>query len=260
MNKVVVSLYDYTGEAVRPWAEAGYQCLCLDIQHPTGGGSIDPGDYYPETGGAIWKIHWDRAWLPEKTIDLITSKARGPIVMGFAFPVCTDLAASGARHWKAKAERDPHFQRTAAVYAIEAAHILDQLTSSWMIENPNGALSTLWRKWDHSFDPYQYGGYLEPGAHPRWPEYIPSQDAYTKRTNLWVGKGFVMPTERPVEPVKVTITKRDGTTTTGSPQWAMLGGKSMRTKNIRSATPRGFARAVFEINHKHIEVAELLAS
>jgi hypothetical protein len=27
-----------------------------------------------------------------------------------------------------------------------------------------------------------------------------------------------------------------------------LGGKSMRTKNIRSATPRGFARAVYEAN------------
>lgn len=29
----------------------------------------------------------------------------------------------------------------------------------------------------------------------------------------------------------------------------MLGGKSDRTKNIRSATPRGFARAVFEANN-----------
>ena len=33
MNKVVLSLYDYTGVAVKPWAEAGYQCYCFDIQH-----------------------------------------------------------------------------------------------------------------------------------------------------------------------------------------------------------------------------------
>lgn len=29
----VISLYDFTGEAVRPWAEAGYKCYCYDIQH-----------------------------------------------------------------------------------------------------------------------------------------------------------------------------------------------------------------------------------
>ena len=31
------------------------------------------------------------------------------------------------------------------------------------------------------------------------------------------------------------------------PAWK-LGGKSLRTKNIRSATPRGFAKAVFAAN------------
>lgn len=249
MNKAVISLYDYTGEAVRPWAEAGYQCLCLDIQHPVGGGHIEQGDYYPETGGAIWKIHWDRDWTIERTIKMIEEKARGPIVAGFAFPVCTDLASSGARHWGDKADRDPSFQVTAAWHARRAAVILDAFTGNWLIENPNGALTRLWRKWDHTFDPCEYGGYLPEGPHPRWPEYIPSQDAYTKRTNLWCGSEFIMPERKPVEPIKVTFTKRDGSVTTGSPQWAKLGGKSMKTKNIRSATPRGFARAVFEANH-----------
>ena len=28
----VISLYDFTGEALRPWAEAGYQCFAYDIQ------------------------------------------------------------------------------------------------------------------------------------------------------------------------------------------------------------------------------------
>ena len=35
-----------------------------------------------------------------------------------------------------------------------------------------------------------------------------------------------------------------------SQQHLKLGGKSQRTKDIRSATPRGFARAVFEANVK----------
>ena len=40
----------------------------------------------------------------------------------------------------------------------------------------------------------------------------------------------------------------------GAPIWGYsdqhkkLGGKSLKTKNIRSATPRGFAKAVFEFN------------
>ena len=32
-DKIVLSLYDYTGEALKPWAEAGYTCLAFDIQH-----------------------------------------------------------------------------------------------------------------------------------------------------------------------------------------------------------------------------------
>jgi hypothetical protein len=32
---IIISLYDYTGEAVRPWAEQGYMCYCYDIQHPS---------------------------------------------------------------------------------------------------------------------------------------------------------------------------------------------------------------------------------
>ena len=32
-RKYVISLYDYTGEALKPWAEAGYHCFAYDIQH-----------------------------------------------------------------------------------------------------------------------------------------------------------------------------------------------------------------------------------
>ena len=36
MKNVVISLYDFTGVAVRPWAEEGYECYCFDIQHEGG--------------------------------------------------------------------------------------------------------------------------------------------------------------------------------------------------------------------------------
>ena len=29
-----VSLFDLTGNILKPWAEAGYECYALDIQHP----------------------------------------------------------------------------------------------------------------------------------------------------------------------------------------------------------------------------------
>ena len=62
-------------------------------------------------------------------------------------------------------------------------------------------------------------------------------DAYTKRTLLW-GE-FTLPQKTPVEPVRVC--------SQGS--WIQkLGGKSARTKMLRSMTPAGFARAFFEAN------------
>ena len=29
----IVSLFDYTGEALKPWAEVGFECFAYDIQH-----------------------------------------------------------------------------------------------------------------------------------------------------------------------------------------------------------------------------------
>ena len=37
---IVMSLYDLTGKFVEPWAKAGYDCYCVDIQHPKGTTSI----------------------------------------------------------------------------------------------------------------------------------------------------------------------------------------------------------------------------
>ena len=53
-----------------------------------------------------------------------------------------------------------------------------------------------------------------------------------------------MPEARPVEPEK--FQDRNGLNYSAL-HWK-LGGKSLRTKNIRSATPRGFAQAVFAAN------------
>jgi len=229
---IVLSLYDFTGEALKPWAEAGYDCYAFDIQHPVEG----------RTEGNIHYRHAD-LHKPETLAQLTEEFGNnGPLVVfGMAFPVCTDMAVSGASHFKSKAERDPEFQTKAVNYAVMCADLFESLGVPYFIENPVSVLATKWRKPDHNFHPYEYGGYIpdDQAEHPRWPEYIAARDAYPKKTCLWTGNGFNMPECKPVAVPKGYST-----------QHMKLGGKSQRTKDIRSATPRGFAAAVYEANRK----------
>ena len=229
----VISLYDYTGEALKPWAEAGYTCHAFDIQHDEAS-LID----FFEGGGSI---SFRKADLHDhKNLNAIHSTfADKPVAFGMAFPVCTDMAVSGAAWFKKKAEVDPFFQEAAVSYAIWCDRLFNSLHVPYFIENPVSVLATKWRKPDHTFHPYEYGGYIakNDARHPRWPDYIADRDAYPKKTCLWTGNGFVMPPKVPVEPE-----------TGHSRQHLKLGGKSAKTKNIRSATPRGFAIAVMAAN------------
>lgn len=231
---LVISLYDYTGEAVKPWAKAGYECHCYDIQHDN-----TKVDHFP-SGGSIRYLNANLQNM-RQVVDLWSSYIDKPVAFGMAFPVCTDMAVSGAAHFERKRQADPDFQDKAADYAIWCNHFFDNLDVPYFIENPVSVLSTLWRKPDYKFNPYDYGGYIpEDGAeHPTWPEYIAPRDAYPKKTCLWTGGGFKMPVPKPV------VVEAGYST-----QHRKLGGKSMKTKNIRSATPRGFAQAVFEANKK----------
>ena len=232
VDKYVLSLYDYTGEALVPWAEAGYSCIAFDIQHD---------DTVPDVFGSGGSIKYVKADLHDQnTLNKIAVQFQfEEVVFGMAFPVCTDLAVSGAALFKSKFERDPEFQNKAASYAKMCAQMFNELGVPYFIENPVSVLSTLWRKPDHSFHPYEYGNYIhdDEAEHPLWPDYIAAKDAYPKKTCLWTGNGFTMPWTDAVEP-------EDG----HSRQHLKLGGKSMKTKNIRSATPRGFAKAVYEFN------------
>jgi len=232
---IVLSLYDYTGEALRPWAEAGYECYAFDIQHP----KERVCNITPEGGSITYrradlhKVSTYKELLAEFWHDDIN------VVLGMAWPVCTDMAVSGAAWFKLKAERDPEFQTKAVGYATQCAELFEALGVPYMIENPVSVLATKWRKPNHSFHPYEYGEYIpeDQAEHPRWPEYIASHDAYTKKTCLWTGGGYKMPPKLPT-------CKPTGYST----QHKKLGGKSKKTKDIRSATPRGFAIANFLAN------------
>jgi hypothetical protein len=232
---VVISFFDYTGVMVEPWAKAGYQCFILDIQHEDRcikALYADP-DRPDRLGGSITALKWDASvGLPGTLLALSNHDIDlSDIHMVFGFPPCTDLAASGARHWEKKREADPEFQSKAAKMAYLVEDFALTIPAPYMIENPRGALSKYMGRASFEFDPCDYGGYLPINdKHPLWPEYIPPNDAYTKKTCIWAGNGFVHPEKRRVDPVLITVTRKNGSTTTGS------------------ATPRGVALATFYAN------------
>lgn len=237
-NKYVISLYDYTGEALMPWAEAGYRCYAYDIQHKV----VEHKQF--DSGGFIIFCKLDLHKL-ENINHLVTSYKGKDVVLGMAWPVCTDLSVSGSAHFASKREKDPFFQEKAANYALWCSQLFEALNVPYFVENPVSVLSTLWRKPDYRFHPFEYGDYISDSEaeHPKWPEYIPPKDAYKKKTCLWTSDSFNMPDQKPVE---CSAYYGNGY----SKQIMKLGGKSQKTKNIRSATPRGFARAVFEANRR----------
>lgn len=201
MREIVVSLFDRTTNMIEPWAEAGYCCYAVDLRHTAG----------ERREGNIVRVGADvREWLPPFA----------KVKILFAFPPCTDVAVSGARWFKDKGLG----ALIESLQCFEAAvRLAEWAQAPYLIENPVSTVSTYWRKPDFAFDPCDYGGYADPPG-----------DAYTKRTCLWTGNGFVMPKPKPVVPAEGSRMHRL------SP--------SEDRGNLRSATPRGFAQAVFEAN------------
>jgi N12 class adenine-specific DNA methylase len=132
---------------------------------------------------------------------------------------CTDFAVSGARHFAAK---DADGRTVASVKLVHQtlAAIEYFKPSIWAIENPVGRIEKLGSlpPWRLSFDPYHLG------------------EPYTKKTLIWGRFNADLPVA-PVEP------------TEGSKMHSQYGGKSIATKNARSATPEGFSYGFFMANN-----------
>lgn len=225
---ILVCLADVSGIMAAPWVRNGYRALLVDPQHPPGVTEDGP---WIKVGHVLdHPVAWDA---------LRWAASRSVFVAGF--PVCTELAISGTVRWQSKRERDIHFQARAMQLVHECRVVGEMIGQPYFFENPVSAISSIYRKPDHTFHPFEYGGYLPEGdEHPLYPDYYPPQDAYGKKTCLWVGNGFRMPAKRPVP---IAEDQQDGQG--ASKAHNKLGGKSERTKNIRSATPRGFAEAIF---------------
>ena len=158
-----------------------------------------------------------------QTFATQASRYRGQVQGILMAPPCTHFAGSGAQYWRAK---DADGRTAEGVEIIQAClDIKDTLQPQWwVLENPVGRLGKLF--------PDQLGKpkmYLNPCDYG---------DPYTKKTALW---GTFNPNlkQTPVEPERAT---KQGS-------WVQrLGGKSERTKELRSATPMGFAQAFHQAN------------
>lgn len=201
-TEIFLSLCDKTCVAALPWAEAGYRCICVDIE---AGPSPHP---MIETVRA--DIHW---WYPPQ----------GRYAFGMAWSPCTHLAVSGARWFKRKGLRA--FADGALLFE-RSRLILESLGCPYGNENPIGVLSTYHRKPDHIVHPWEFAGYLEDVQ----------ADNTTKATCLWTGGGFVLPEKRPAPAPH----RND----------CWLAPPSDDRADLRSATPSGFAKALFLANSR----------
>lgn len=155
----VVSLFDKTGIAVLPWAEAGHTCTCYDIELYEGR-VIHPNITYIQT---------DVLTLTYIDADFVC-----------AFPPCTDLAVSGARWFKRKELNNPMYRVEAMSLVYHARDLATSAGCPYFIENPVSVISTEWRKPDYTFHPYNFTYYNE-------------GDNYSKKTCLWTSEDFIMP-------------------------------------------------------------------
>ena len=147
----------------------------------------------------------------------------GPPAIVFAFPPCTHLAVSGARWFKDKGLRS----LIEALSIVDACReICETSGAPWMLENPVSTLATYWRKPDHAFHPHEYTAFE-------------LADNYTKKTCLWAGGGFVMP-----HPAPAALNEAPDDRIHKAPP-------SDERADFRSATPMGFARAVYKANSAH---------
>ena len=142
-----------------------------------------------------------------------------------AAPPCTDFASSGAQYWKMK-DNDGRTEASMDLVTKTLELIEFYKPRVWAIENPVGRLNKLFPELGTPwyFNPCEFAGYLDD----------PATEAYNKRTGLW--GTFNIPEKKPVEP------------SLGNSPIMKLGGKSERTKELRSMTPLGFSKAFYRSN------------
>lgn len=201
-ENLLISLYDLTGNASRPYKEAGWQVEQIDIKN------------------GIDILTWDYKSLIYGDVNKI-----GIIIM----QPCTCYALCGNRH-KENRLNNGDFQQSQRLVS-KSKEIIDHFNPFfWQFENPKTDIHKknewIGQRPKYIFNPCDFAGY-----DPK-----PDKSRYNKET--WLFGKFNDPVKKRIEP----FTKEN-------PGWRDLGGKSEKTKELRSITPLGFAYAFYEANH-----------
>lgn len=136
---------------------------------------------------------------------------------------CTEFAVSGAR-WFGEKDKDGRTQKAIDLVYKTLAIIECCNPDFWVIENPVSRIHNLVPELGNPrmyFNPCDFG------------------DPYTKKTALYGNFNSNLNYNR-VHPVE------------GSKMHRMYGGKSERTKEMRSETPLGFSNAFYEANKNYV--------
>lgn len=256
-REMIVSLCDYSGAWSRPFLElepGRFFVVRVDPKHSLtcdhgGNGYGAEGDesfYRMEDGG--WALAMTAAQLRIKLedeggyfFDRLYERAVGlnkcsPNYDGvecwglLLAPPCTDYSSSGAR-WFAAKDADGRTEASNRIVR-DCLAVRDLLAPDWwVLENPKGRIASCvpsLGKWLMHFNPADYAGLAD----------HPDREAYSKDTYLY-GDFSANLTKHPRD----IVWYYDNAGNRGSWQWKHLGGKSERTKELRSMTPTGFARA-----------------
>lgn len=160
-------------------------------------------------GRPEWHIQADALEIAKMEWDMI-----------LAFPPCTHLAVSGARHFEEKKRDGRQYSGIGFFLAFTALDHVPMVA----IENPVGIMSTIYRKPDQIIQPYQFG------------------DPHRKTTCLWLkGLPKLEPTDI-VEPTLVKYTCKSGKNVTFD-EYMVHNFEGNRAKH-RSKTFPGIAKAM----------------
>jgi len=242
---ILIDLFDHSGHANEEYLRNNWHIFQVDIKN------------------GIDILEWD---YKEAVFDWMSTCRYNEPNCEFVFGIlaaipCTHYALSGAAHFAEKDEDG----RTEEMNKLcdKTKEIIDWVDSRfnllfWKVENPMSRihkLNTWLGKVQFKFNPCDFAGYQidKESMHYRWLimsigeskmsrcskvflQQVIENNLYNKQTWLW-GK-FNNPNRKYIPPVW-----KD------SPMHVLYGGKSERTKELRSVDPKGFCKAFYEANN-----------
>lgn len=164
MNKIILSLFDLTGNWSNPYKENGFEVIQVDIQN------------------GIDLMTWDYKKINKENVVGILN----------AMP-CTDFALSGARHF-AKKDLNGTTEKSIKL-CKKSLEIIDYFNPNfWVLENPMTRIHKLIPELGNvkfKFNPCDFAGYL--------PNDKQDSERYNKQT--WLFGKFNKPIPKRIEPL-----------------------------------------------------------